>query len=317
MDRKKISEPTVNEKTRILLDEKDREINRISKELLIQKEEIESQREVIETQRDVAVSQRDEIIFQKKEITSSITYAKRIQSALLTRDDVFKRHFADHFIFYKPKDIVSGDFYWMQENKNRIIVAAADSTGHGVPGAFMSLMGVVFLNEIVEGMGIVQPNRILNLMREKIIKSLGQEGRKEDPDDGMDIAVIAIDQQNSVLQFAGAFNPVYIIRNGELFELKADRMPLGFAHFYRDTTFSNHEFQIKANDSIYMFSDGYVDQFGWRSNKKYMTSNFKNLLTEIQNVPMKAQKLLLENTLNNWKGDLEQVDDILVIGLQI
>jgi serine phosphatase RsbU (regulator of sigma subunit) len=300
-----------------LLVEKDREIARIAKELLLQKEEISNQKELIETQRDVALRQRDEILRQKKEITSSITYAQRIQSALLPKDELFKRYFADHFVLYKPKDIVSGDFYWLQEKDGKLVVVAADSTGHGVPGAFMSLMGFTYLNEIVEGMGIVQPNRILNLMREKIIKSLVHEDKQTELSDGMDISVVAIESKKMIMQYAGAFNPIYIIRNGELNELKADRMPLGYNQFNNEKPFTNQQVDISANDSIYMFSDGFVDQFGWRTDKKFMTRNFKSLLLEIQNVPMKAQKVLLENAFNNWKGDVEQLDDILVMGLQM
>ena len=180
----------------------------------------------------------------------------------------------------------------------------------------MSMIGTVFLNEIVEGKGIVKPDHILNNLREKIIHSLGQEGRRNDSKDGMDISVIAINKNKKVLDYAGAFNQVYVVREGELIELKADRMPIGY-HQLKDPPFSNQDLSLKANDRIYMFTDGIVDQFGWRNNKKFMIKKFKELLLEIQNVPMRAQKLIFENTFNNWKGDIEQFDDILVMGFQI
>ena len=299
------------------LHEKEEALKRISKELLMQREEIMSHKELIENQRDVALRQRDEIHNQQKEITSSITYAKRIQSALLTSEDQFKLHFADHFILYRPKDIVSGDLYWLQEKKNKIVVAVADATGHGVPGAFMRLMGIVFLNEIVEAQGILQPNRILNLMCEKIISSLGEWGKEEDPNDGIDMALISIDPEESLLHYAGAYNPIYIMRDDEFIELRPDRRPLGYSHLEDVSSYTNHEFKIRANDRIYMFSDGYIDQFGWRNNKKFMTKNFKQLIKDIQHVPMKAQKNILENNLDNWMGEMSQLDDILVLGLQL
>jgi serine phosphatase RsbU (regulator of sigma subunit) len=299
-----------------LLQEKEAEISRISKELLMQKEEILSQKELIETQRDVAVRQRDEIVFQKKEITSSITYAKRIQAALIPGEEVFRKNFKDYFILHRPKDIVSGDFFWIGDKEGMIIVAAADSTGHGVPGAFMSLMGIVFLNEIVDVNGILQPSLILNSVREKIIKSLGHEGRKDDLSDAIEMAVISFDRERSLLQYAGALHPVYLVRRGELTELRPDRMPLGFSYIQRENSFTNQELPIKPGDRIYMTTDGYADQFGWRNNKKFLTRNFKELLMEIQHLPMKAQRLVLDNTLENWKGEMEQVDDILVMGLE-
>jgi serine phosphatase RsbU (regulator of sigma subunit) len=299
-----------------LLDQKQQKINRFSKELKMQREEIESQKEVIENQRDVAIRQRDEITRKQSEITSSIAYARRIQSALLPDRKNMSRHFTNHFVFFKPKDIVSGDFYWIGAVDENIVVSAADATGHGVPGALMSMMGSVFMNEIVEGMGITSPDQILNKLREKIIHALGQDGGVNGSMDGMDMSVIVLDKKNMVLNYAGAFNPVYILREGNLMELKADRMPIGYYHFKFDP-FSKSEFSLETGDRVYMFSDGFVDQFGWRSNKKFMASRFKELLLEIQDLPLNGQHVVFENTLNNWKGDMEQLDDILVMGLQI
>jgi len=307
----------IDQKVKAQLAEKNAEIKRLNKELLIQSEEINSQKEIIETQLDVAVQKRDEIIFQKKEITSSIIYAQRIQNALLTDEQLFRKHLKEYFILYKPKDIVSGDFYWMHHSDGKTILVAADSTGHGVGGAFMSLMGIVFLNEIVVSMGLSQPKKILESIRYKIINSLEHKGAAETINAGMDVACICIDHDAKELQYAGAFNSAIIIRNGELIELPADKMPIGNHPYLNDNPFTNHTIQLEDDDSIYLYSDGYIDQFGWRNNKKFMKRNFKNLLLEIQNVPMKAQRLLMENSFQNWKGDLDQLDDVLVIGVQV
>jgi serine phosphatase RsbU (regulator of sigma subunit) len=244
-----------------------RDINQEKKDKLLMEYEIIQKNEEIETQRDLAETQWDRISAQKNELTDSITYASRIQSALLPESGYFSKIFSDYFILNKPKDIVSGDFYWLSIKGDKTIVAVADCTGHGVPGAFMSMLGVEFLNEIVNNLGIVQPNKILNNIRDRIIKSMGQTGKSGESMDGMDIALVSIDLENNSLQYAGAFNPLFIIRNNNLSEINGDRMPLGF-HLKIDKPFTNHEIEIKANDSIYLFSDGYKDQFGWRNKNK-------------------------------------------------
>jgi serine phosphatase RsbU (regulator of sigma subunit) len=292
------------------------EITQKNEEIETQMDAIESQKEEIETQRDLAETQRDEISARKKELIDSINYASQIQSALLPKSESFREIFSDYFILNKPRDIVSGDFYWLSVKGNNTVVAVADCTGHGVPGAFMSILGVEFLNEIVNQLGIIRPNSILNNMKDRIIKATGQSGKAGETGDGMDISLITIDQKKLLLQYSGAFNPLFIIRNNQLIELKADKMSLGFFGDQSEP-FTNHEISITNNDSIYLFSDGYKDQFGWRSNKKYYLKNFRELLLSVQNIPMKAQKLLLENNLKNWMGDMEQIDDILVVGLRI
>jgi len=307
---------SLEKKNKQLLEWQKNEIIQKTEKIETHRDAIESQKEEIETQRDLAETQRDRISAQKKELTDSIKYASRIQSALSPESESFSKIFSDYFILNKPKDIVSGDFYWLSVKGNKTVVAVADCTGHGVPGAFMSMLGVEFLNEIVNNLGIVQPNRILNNMRDRIIKVMGQTGTIGETGDGMDMALVSIDLENYSLQYAGAFNPLFIIRNNNLNEIKSDRMPIGFFHRI-EKPFTNHEIEIKANDSIYLFSDGYKDQFGWRSDKKFNMNNFRELLLSIQNVPMKAQKLLLENNLKNWMGDMEQVDDILVVGIRI
>ena len=294
-----------------------KDIDLKTKEVNIQNEEIESQKEIIETQRDVALKQRDEIIIKKKEITDSIRYASRIQSALLPHEEAFINSFSDYFILHFPKDIIGGDFYWISKKTDTTVVAAADCTGHGVPGALMSIMGMAFLDEIVNNLGIVQPDLILNHLRQRIINALGQKGIFGETSDGMDIALFTIDSERNKLQYSGAFNHLLMIRNNTMTDLKADRMTLAYYKGINNTSFKMHEIDISANDSIYIYSDGYADQFGWREDKKYSIRRFKELLMNIQDIPMKGQKVLLENEYNNWKGDMHQIDDILVLGMQI
>jgi len=306
----------VEVQTNKLLEKNKKELKRLRKEIHMQNEEIESQKDVIETKRDAAVRQRDEISLQQKEIKASIQYARRIQSALLPSENLFESNFSDYFILYKPRDIVSGDFYWISEVHGKTIVAAGDCTGHGVPGALMSMIGITFLNEVVNVSGIVQVDQILSSMRERIIYSLDQKGVAGEAQDGMDMAIISVDSNEPSLQFAGAFSPLFLIRGNDLKEIKGDRMPLGY-YKTGDNPFTRHQVEIVPGDVVYLFSDGYCDQFGWRDNKKLKNKNFKQLLLDIQNIPLKAQAKVLDNHLDIWKGELDQVDDILVLGIKI
>ena len=303
-------------KSKQLLEWQRKEIITKNEVIEILNEEIESQKEKIEIQRDLAERQRDEISAQKKALTDSIRYASRIQSSLLPESELFNSVFSDYFILNKPKDIVSGDFYWFSHKCSKAVVAVSDCTGHGVPGAFMSMLGIEFLEEIVNNAEIIRPGKILDSLRDRIIKTMGQTGRIGETNDGMDIALVSVDLKNFSLQFAGANNPLIIIRDKEFREIKGDRMSISF-EMSCSRSFTNHKSGIKPGDSIYLFSDGYADQFGWRNNKKFSMNNFRELLRSIQNVPMKAQKVLLENNLKNWMGDLEQIDDIMIIGLEI
>lgn len=260
--------------------------------------------------------QRDQIYTQKQEITDSIHYAKRIQTAILPPDRILEKNLSDHFILYRPRDIVSGDYYWMTETGDKTIVLAADCTGHGVPGAFMSMLGVSFLNEIVNKQGITTPNLILNNLRKNIVDALHQTGKEGEAQDGMDVAVVCIDHKKMKAEFAGAYNPLYLIRNKELVEYNADRMPIGI-HIKGSTEFTNNEIEIKKDDSLYIFSDGYVDQFGGDKSKKFMAKRLKDLLVEICHEPLQKQGKILNSTIEKWKGNIEQIDDILVIGLRI
>lgn len=278
--------------------------------------EIQEKAEEIEAQRDEITEQRDEILRQKEEITDSINYASRIQKAVLPLKEHFDKAFSDHFILYKPRDIVSGDFYWVAEDENKLYFTAADCTGHGVPGAFMSMLGVSSLNEVIgnENSNLTAA-RILNLLREKIKFSLHQTGKVGENKDGMDMALCIYHKNKNILEYAGAYNPLYLIRKGELIEYKADRMPIGIFHVEKES-FTNNEINIQNGDSIYIFSDGYADQFGGPGQTKFKASNLKKLLLEISANPMSKQLQVLEEEFYKWKGNLDQIDDVIMIGIR-
>ncbi len=271
----------------------------------------------IKQKANIELTKKNKLISkQKEDITDSIKYAKRIQNAVLPQEQNIEDSINDYFILFKPRDIVSGDFYWTTKKDGQVIIAAADCTGHGVPGAFMSMLGISFLNEIVNKYEFSKASDILNILRQHIINTLGQTGKSDEAKDGMDIALCIIDYNKMFLQFAGAYNPLYLIRNGELSITKGDKMPIGI-YITEQKNFSNHEFSLNKGDTIYLFSDGYADQFGGSKAGKFMTKPFKKLLLEIQNETMKRQKEILNETIEKWKGNLDQIDDILVIGIKI
>ena len=254
------------------------------------------------------------------EIIDSINYAQRIQSALLPPETYITELLNENFIFYKPRDIVSGDFYWIKQVNQYIVLAAADCTGHGVPGALMSMLGMSYLNEIVQRREITQANHVLNELRKQIKYSLRQHGQRDESKDGIDIALCVLDIKNNMMQYSGAYNPLYLIRdiqgNPELKEIKADPMPLGYYHG-KDKAFTNHDIQLEMGDTFYIFSDGFIDQKGGEDNKKFMSKNFKKLLLEIHDQPMVDQKDILDKTLTDWMGENSQIDDVLVIGVRV
>ena len=264
----------------------------------------------IEIQRNLVVEKNREISFQKNEITSSIESAKRIQQALLPSRDLLKKHLKQYFLFYKPRDIVSGDFYWVSKIKNKIIVAVGDCTGHGVPGAFVSLLGISFLNDIVIKEHKLSPNIILDILRDRIITSMNQI------EDGMDISLVVIDEKNKCLEFSGANNSCIIIRNEELIELKGDLMPIG-KMVERNGLFTNHKINLEKGDNIYCFSDGIVDQFGGQHGKKLKTKYFIEVLMKMKDKEIEDQYIFLEEFFNYWIQGYEQIDDISVLGIKI
>ncbi|MBM3421458.1 MAG: DUF4154 domain-containing protein [Bacteroidetes bacterium] len=290
---------------------------KIKKEANIRLEEknrtISAQKDEIEKQRDIAAMQRDQIAYQKKHITDSIVYAKRIQTALLPSLELFSDDL-DHFVLYKPLDIVSGDFYWVTRKDNLQIIIAADCTGHGVPGAFMSMLGVTMLNELVLAKNIVMPDQILNNLRSEIIAALKQSEEDDKVKDGMDMAVVTIDFSTSTLYFAGANNPLYLIRGNELVHYRPDKMPV--AIHYRMTDFTLQTIELQKGDCFYIFSDGYADQFGGPDQRKFMTGQLKEVLAKISGMPMISQGEKLNELFIEWQGDNQQVDDVTLIGVR-
>lgn len=262
-------------------------------------------------------TQKEEIASQNDKIIESILYAQKIQQAVMPTVDYFDQYLPEHFIMLKPRDIVSGDFYWGTHIGDKFVYTAADCTGHGVPGAFMSLLGITFLNEIAgrSTSKFVTAAGILTSLRLKIITYLHQTGKEGEQQDGMDIALCVYDKAASKLQYAGAFNPLVIIRDGNLTQYDADEMPIGY-YANQSDRFTNHVIDIQPGDMAYLFTDGYADQFGMVNGrkKKYLVKRFKDFLLQICNLDMKEQEQRLEDNLAQWRGDLKQLDDVLVFG---
>ena len=292
----------------------------VNLKLEIQNKEINFQKEEVEIQKNIAIQQRDQITEQKKHITDSILYAQKIQNAILPHSKCIQNFFCTNFILYKPKDIVSGDFYWFSsaaKDTNKIIIAAIDCTGHGVPGAFMSIVAYNLLKQAVNEQKLSNPATILNALSETLYNTLQLSDDENIVMDSMDISICVINKQTYQLEYSGANNPIYIIRNRELIELKADKHSIGESFTENFIGFKNNKYQLQNNDTIYMFSDGYVDQFGGPNRKKFLSRQFKKYLIELQDFTMQQQKEKLEKTLTDWQGNIEQYDDIMVIGLKI
>jgi len=290
---------------------------KIKKEANIRLEEknrtISLQKDEIERQRDIAAAQRDQIAYQKKHIEDSIMYAKRIQTALIPSLELFSDKL-EHFVLYKPLAIVSGDFYWVTNIDNKQVIICADCTGHGVPGAFMSMFGVTTLNEIINNRRILMPDQIIENLRQAVINSFSQSIDEDTVKDGMDIAVCTVDFETGTLWFSGANNPLYLIRNHELVHYRGDKMPV--AIHYRMQPFNLHKIDLLKGDKFYIFSDGYVDQFGGPKQKKFMSNQFKEALVELDEVPMLKQAERLNEIFEKWRGDSPQVDDVTLIGIR-
>lgn len=291
--------------TRRLIAEKERLekiVEERTAEVVAQKEEIERQKE--------------KISIQNEEITSSIQYASRIQSALLTPSELVSRIFPEHFILYLPRDIVSGDFYYVTQVESKKICIVADCTGHGVPGGFMSMLGISFITQILSEVKDLQAADILNRLRQLVISTLHQTSDVGGSKDGMDITIYIVDEQSMTMQFAGANNPLILIRNGEVTQVKGDKMPIGI-HLRGEVPFTNNVIEIQKGDVMYTFSDGYVDQFGGESGRKFMIKDFRELLLKIHTYPMAEQRQILLDTLISWQGDTPRIDDVVVMGVRI
>ena len=298
-----------------------RKTKRINMLLTKQNDEILHKNKVITAQMDEIEAQRDEIIKQKtiiefknKNLTDSINYAQKIQGVLLSKSMIIPKPINDIFFYYQPKDIVSGDFYYLKELDDFIVLAVADCTGHGVPGAFMSMLGMTLLNEIFLHSKPSNAAVVLEELRQKVKIALNQTVFKTETKDGMDIALCMIDKNSDQIQYAGAYHPLILIRNGELIEHKATRNPVG-VHI-KEFPFENNIIKYQSNDIFYAFSDGFSDQVGGLSKQKFRLAEFKNLLVQIHQLPMSEQQNQLQNRLVAWKMDIDQTDDILVVGFK-
>lgn len=292
-------------------------VTRRQKEIIEeQKEAVEKQRELADARRVLAEEQKEIIKEKQKEIIDSIQYASKIQQAILTGEEYIAENFkGEFFIFYQPKDIVSGDFYWAVSHHQKFFLLSGDCTGHGVPGAFMSLLNISYLNENVVGKGLIHTADILNEQRTQIVKSLNPTGL-ENSKDGMDCVLCAFDIDKMHLEFSAANSPLWLIRKNEIMEIKGDKMPVG-KYDFENKPFSQHSIDLEKGDMIYIFTDGFADQFGGANGKKFMYKKLKETLLSVSALPMNAQRDHLDKCLKEWMGNTEQVDDITVIGVRV
>ncbi len=278
-------------------------------------EESQIQNEILNTKNEEIEAQQKVLEHNHKNLTSSVNYARSIQSAMLPTHEIFNTYFTEHLIFYQPKEIVSGDFYWAKEKNGLLIFAVADCTGHGVPGAFVSMLGISMLNEIVNKLENPTAGEILCALRSSVKQLLRQSATGTTSKDGMDIALCIYNPKTSELQYSGAYNPLYILRSGVFTDLPADRQPIGI--YRQETAFTNHIFKLQKNDILYLFSDGYIDQFNGSTGEKFKVKRFKELLIGISHKTLDTQQKIINETFINWKGQQKQIDDILILGLKI
>lgn len=292
------------------------ELKKQKKEILEQNTEILAQRDKMQEQVELISSQHKQLEIYNTRLTDSINYAQHIQQALLPSKELFEEVFPQNFLYFLPKDILSGDFYWMNCNKAKdtVYLAVADCTGHGVPGAMLSMLGISFLNEIFSSYKQTSPSNMLNQLRKNFLVTMSNNSTKKSLNDGMDIGLAEIDFEQNKLFFAGANRDIYIVRESELIILKGDNMPIG--KYVLNTPFSQKEFKLLPGDCIYMFTDGYNDQFGGVKNRKFKRKNFKKLLLAVQTLSFEEQLKMIDMMHKQWKQDKFQVDDILIIGFQ-
>lgn len=277
---------------------------------------IERTEEVVRQKEEIELQNRKlEVLY--KHVTDSIRYAKRLQEAILPPMTIVHNLLPESFILYKPKDIVSGDFYWLNEKQDKVVIAAVDCTGHGVPGAFMSIVGNNMLNQIMREKPLTDAASILDELNIQAAKNINQNPEEGAVRDGMDLSLCVVDLKKRTIDYAGANNPIYIFRGKQFTEIKADKMPIGYLDDSKQRKFTNHHIEVDPGDTIYIFSDGYADQFGGPKGKKFMINQFRNMLGTIHHLPLNQQQEFLERTIESWRGGLEQVDDILVIGFRV
>jgi serine phosphatase RsbU (regulator of sigma subunit) len=296
----------------------------LEQEVQLRTFQLRQEKEKVEVINREVIEQKAIIEAKNHDITDSIKYAKNIQEALLPPLQNLHNELKEAFVLYLPKDIVSGDFYWFAKRNNKRFVASVDCTGHGVPGAFMSIIGNTLLNEIVSEKNITEPSEILNELHAGVKTALKQNNSENERRDGMDIALCALNEDGTVLEYAGANRPLWIFRKNkqgeEAFEMvKANKFPIGGLEMENEVKrqFTNHSIRVEKGDMVYIFSDGYADQFGGSKGKKLMVGNMQKFASEIYNKPVKEQEQLLLKNFLDWKGELEQIDDVLVIGFRI
>jgi len=251
-----------------------------------------------------------------KNIMDSINYAKRIQRGMMPTEFLLKHFFPQSFLFYRPRDVVSGDFYWFTEKNNKFFIAAVDCTGHGVPGAFMSIIGINLLNNIIIDKDVEDPGKILNQMNRGLFENLNKEVDDITLRDGMDMSVCVIHNNSHRIEYAGAMNSIFLVRNNRLIEVVANRFSIGSVEPDKRGYYETHTFDSQLGDMLYLFSDGFIDQFGGPNGGKYKIRRFRKLIMDIQKKSTEEQEMILEQEMINWKGTLEQVDDITIIGLR-
>lgn len=274
------------------------------------------QKQIIEEQKLVVEQQKRVVEEQQKEIHDSINYAKRIQSSFMATEEQLSAKLKEHFVFFKPKDIVSGDFYWADTTKEDIFICVADSTGHGIPGAFMSLLNISLLNEALLSKLYTHTNDVLNFVRRVLILGLRPDESGQGGNDGMDCVLIKLNLKLRTLEYSGANNSIWLMREGKIISLDTDKMPVGRSP-KQETPFSCKKTDLLEGDVLYLFTDGYPDQFGGPKGKKYKYKQLEELLVSIQQLPLKDQRSEIEQSFERWKGDLEQVDDICIMGIKI
>ncbi len=285
-------------------------------ERVLEAKVIERTEEVVRQKEEIEIQNRKlEILY--KHITDSIRYAKRLQDAILPTQATIERLLPESFVLFKPKDIVSGDFYWLFETPKRIFIAVVDCTGHGVPGAFMSIVAHNMLNQIVKENPELNAAEFLNELNSLAGQTINQHSEDSAVRDGMDMTLCILDKGTNMVDIAGANNPLYIFRNENLQELRADKLPIGYLDDRPSKKFTNNRIQLEKGDTLYLFSDGYADQFGGPKGKKFMVGQFRSFLSQIHKESMKDQYRTLDLTIEQWRGNLEQVDDILVVGFRI
>jgi serine phosphatase RsbU (regulator of sigma subunit) len=245
----------------------------------------------------------------------SIEYASRIQDAMLPSGKLFESFFSDYFILNKPKEIVSGDFYWMNKVDNKLIFTIADCTGHGVPGAFMSILGIMLLDQITGMDKVTQADIILNILRERVTQAMSHNKNNGEMKEGLDLTLCVYDPEVQTLQFSGAMDRIYLIRENSLIKIESDQLH-GHSHLDYDIPCEKHEINVRSGDVFYLFTDGYPDQFGGEKNKKFTLKRFQDLLMKIYKKKMGKQKKILEDMITKWQGSIEQIDDITVMGLR-